>query len=905
MYKMSVYNSSLNLYDDLKMNVLNKLKNNKNDFIIVLPNENFIDRLRKDILKEYNSLLDFKIFTFDDLVNYKKIDFSQTKNSSYYSNLILNYSINNCIEAEKIENNNFYNSSGFQGLAFKFINYIKSSIIDVEKIKEKTKEDSSLFSIFQVYEEYNKNLKEFNIMDNFEKYYDFLESDTTNTILKNINNIYIAGFLDFRKIEYEIINLLQKNVENIDIFYEFTLNEKNLVFKETKDKLENFNFETEYINKRKISKKNIKLIKAEDKYLEVKRLAIEIKKNILSDKNTTHGIIINDSSYNEIINNRFEIEKIAIQNINTVKLSNTKIGKNINILLKKDISIKEYIIKNLKNFLIFKEPIVDIELENLIYSIELNEFKEIFNSNKLRCHDKYNEYYIILKKIYDIYSINEKDILAKYLNNILEEYSEENLIYSEFKIFINDLITLYQNIIEKMTFLEFSNYILEIINIFEINELEKYRSKIKVIDFNSYKVLNYDYLYFLGFDDLNYPKKNNSDFYFNNRKILKYRQFGFDVLTNEFKKSKDLLNFNNIIHECNNIYFSYEINKENILSEFSNSLVNNSVEENYFFKNYIKPDNENIINEIDKKIYLSSYIYKNNIKKTEIVKNSNEFINNNNDIYSSTKLETYLLCPAKYYYRYILKLENKFIDEKLMNINSIGIACHKTLEKIYREKYENLNEYMDNENICNILKYNLDLLDFNTGNLEGINTLKRYTTLLSNLIKNDIEYMSRLKYKIIPCEFEKNFEFNKIVKKEDFKKKIIIKGQIDRIDKDEKGNLYLVDYKLGKNAFKTFKDFEKNKSLQFPIYSLIGNVKNCRYLTINDAKNHEFFNMEEYPYSNINTKSNEEIAIFHNKTMDIIGKIIFEIERENYFIGAKDNKTCEFCQYKDICNYRG
>lgn len=907
MYNLLIYDDSLNLYNNLKNQILKKMEKS-NDFIVILPNENLIERLRNDILIEYNSVLDFKIFTFDDLINYKKINLLDFKNEDYFNNLILRYSINRCIKKGELEDNSFYNSTGFLTLALKFISYIKSSIVDIKDLEGKIDENSSLFSIVKLYNEFERNSIELDNISKFEKYYEFMISDRSKNILQNIDEVFIAGFLDFRKIEYKLIEFIKEYIFNIDIYYEKTIADENMVFQETKKNLERLGFNVKDKIEKKSIDREIILVEAEDRYLEIKRLAIEIKKNLLKNSEESHGIIINDNQYKELIVERFKKENIVIETNEELIFTNSKIGKYLYTLLNKDIELKEYIINNLKNILIFNEPILDMEFENLLKKIEFTGFDELFMSNNIRSHVNYNDYYIFLNKIYKVYSLDNKEKLLDLILEILKIYEDEDAIYSEFAIFIEDLNRKFSNLILEMSYEEFIRYILDTMKIFKINIKGKYRSNIQIIDFNNYKVLNHNHIYFVGFNDETYPKLEKNDYYFNKKNILEYRKLGFDILTSKFKKSKDRLNFENIISNKNNIYISYEISKDGILSEFVDNLSKeNIVKEKYSFRDYIKPVKENIIDEYDKDLFLANI---NDIKevkreKTNIKKDIYS-IEEYSNFYSSTKLETYLRCPARYFYRYVLKLENKFIDEKLIRITNIGTGCHDTLEYIYKEYFDIILDFLeDDTNLFKILKNKLEAVDFNTNNIDGINTVKRYTHLLKKLILNDIKYTKNLENSIIPYKFEENFSVVKKLDNGEFQEEIKLIGRIDRIDKDKYGNLYLADYKLGKHSFKTMKDFEKKKTLQFPIYSLIGEVKNCRYLTINDSGIHEFYNREKDEFANINSISEEGFLYLKKNTLKIITEIVYNIKNENYFIGTEDNKNCKFCQYVDICEYRG
>ncbi|QQK07493.1 PD-(D/E)XK nuclease family protein [Miniphocaeibacter halophilus] len=911
MFNINLYKSSNYLYDNLKENIFENIKNN-DDFIVILPNKKIIERLRVDIVSEFEAVLNLKLFTFDDLINYKNTGFVELENMDYLNSLIMQFSIQNCINKGIIDNNYFYNSDGFLAISLKLINYIKSSIISIDDLEEKVKNNSSLFSVFKIFKEYNYNMSKYNLQDRYDKYNSFLNSKLILNELKNVKRIYIAGFLDFRKIEYTIIEFLKKYINNIEIYIQNALNEKLEIYNDTIINLLNLSFK---INNNNTlvdkTKSKLKIIKAEDKFLEVKRLAIEIKKDLLEDSNKSCAIIINDDEYKQLILERFKEEEIPIQSTSKINIKDTNFGKWMYLSLDNNIDIKDYIIGNLNNPFIFSDNIENLEIENMIYKILPNTFEELFNSNILRTSNDYNLYFNILNKIYEIYSINNKEQLIGFvkfhLDKIIEKDEEEIEIYEKFYKFIENLELRYSNILNQMEYSEFKKYFLNILKEYFINENSLMNCNIELIDFNNYKLLNHEYLYFLGCNDNSYPKKETINYYFNSKNNIYLRKLGIDILTNRLKQSKDKLNFFNILN-CNveKFYISFEDSGKNLLSDFIYEYEENvEIQELYSLKDYINPKNEFVLNNYDKNLYISMFKEpKNRIDdfdgKIEIPEKEES------DSYSSTKLETYLLCPVKYYYKYVLKLEDCFIDKELNKILKLGTACHEALKTIYKDYLIEKNKLLIKEDfIIKILKKNFEELDINTKNYEGLNTLKRYGKNLENTIKEDFKYLDKFQGNITPYKFEESFTFSKVFNIDGVNKNIKFIGRIDRIDRDLDNNFYLVDYKLGKNSFKTIRDFKNRKTLQFPIYSLINNIQGCRYITIKDSKVHEFYMTKNNIHFDNNSISNESLNNLRNETLEIIEEILNNISKEEFFIGTSDNKNCRFCQYYNICKYRG
>ena len=858
------------------------------------------------MVEKFEAILDLKIFTFDDLINYKKASFDQLDNLDHYNKLIMEYSIQNCIKKELIEDNIFFNSSGFLSIATKLISYIKSSVISPQEFKERIKYNSPFFSIGEIYDEYTKNLVKFNLEDRYDKYNDFLEVE--NFYLKKISKVIIAGFLDFRKIEYRVIEYLKTYIEDITINYMNSLEKDSLIFIETKNKLLKLDF---FLNDKRIDineLKDYKIVEVEDSYLEVKKLAIEIKKNF--DEGSKTAIIINDDKYRNLVISRFKEENIHIISNAKISMINTDFGKSLNSILNREIDLKDYIIKNLKNPLIFEESINDIKLEDLITVLNPVDFNSIYNSYRFRSHENYNEYYIIINEINKIYDISEKERLLEFIKSKLEIFinKEDKFkdIYDTFYKFIESLSFKYIDLIKGLEYSRIEEFFKSILNQFSQREDNNINSQIELIDFNNYKLLDYQNIYFIGFTDVIYPKSETVDFYFKNSNIKYLKDIGIDILDKYMKKSKDEMNFSNIIASRDKkYYFSYESNDNEMISDFIYYITNDfSNIEKYGFKNIIKPIPENIINQYDKSIYISQF---ENIKILNDKKMESFDIFNNKKIeitdnYSLTNLEDYLICPVRYYFKTVLGLQDYFVNEKDIRNLKIGTACHETLEIVYKNYFDEMYNEKFKDKMGEILKKEFENVDYEVNNFDGDKVLKRYIEILQKTIENDLIYLNKRPNNLVPFEFEKKISFKQNIEINGVNKNINIFGRIDRVDKDINGNLYLVDYKLGKNSFKTLKDFQKGKTLQFPVYSLVNNVRGARYICIKDSSVHEFYNVGT---ENINSLSEEEFNEFKIKTLSIVEQIVEQIENENYFLGTENKSNCTFCDYYNICEYRG
>jgi CRISPR/Cas system-associated exonuclease Cas4 (RecB family) len=192
---------------------------------------------------------------------------------------------------------------------------------------------------------------------------------------------------------------------------------------------------------------------------------------------------------------------------------------------------------------------------------------------------------------------------------------------------------------------------------------------------------------------------------------------------------------------------------------------------------------------------------------------------------SPTAVDTYLNCPAKFYYSYVIGLKEPEEIEEEIQANKIGTFIHKALKKFY-EKFIN-KEYSYNNDCKKEIEGLIEdffLKEFKYKEDNGEHFLVKEITkrLLLDFIKED----AKEKPIILEVETEKCAYLPL-----DNNKNIMLRGFIDRIDQ-RSGGIFIIDYKTGR-AIKPkvnkllecnsgLKDRKKMKELigsfQLPIY---------------------------------------------------------------------------------------
>ncbi|MEJ8751127.1 PD-(D/E)XK nuclease family protein [Lagierella sp. ICN-221743] len=896
MHNILNYRNKTRVYEDLKNKVIDLLKEKRQDFIVLLPSQSLINKLMEDLAKEFEVILGLKIFTFDDLVNMNYID-KEDEYKEYYSSILLEKALEDAIAEGVIEDNIFFNSESFVSIANRFNNIIYESNLDKDVFFEKLSDRKPYVAIYELLKKYNHYIDEQEFVDKFKK---------TERFLKNFENkegltkVIIGGFSKFNPLELEILKKLQSKDIDIDIYYLNSYNSPNCFTSRLYEKLEDLNFNV--VNSELDLNKwdyETKLIRAEDDFLEIERLAIEVKRDLIDNPKLSSCIILRNPEIIEQICEVFNKSGLELGVNEDIKLIDSQVGKWICNLASLDLNLSEYLLKNYNNPLVFEEKKEILEFEKIITENNFIDVDEIFMFEEFMSLEEFpviKEKILTLKK--NILDIDNNIVFINFILQLLKSYLSFNSILEdeieyEFYEFLNILNSKFGKTIETLQFNKFINIFKSILKKFKTRDKSKVNYNIELTSFNMFNLLSYDNLYFIGFDDNSYPLRKATNYYFNETSTAEYKDIGLDILNNRENYFFELINFMNIIDESTKkIYFSYSGTEESLVSQFIKFIGEDILEENYGIKDFIRPNPTQVISNEDKLKYLSSF-EKNTHSKNFIDGISFEIFNKKeSDIFSVSRLETYISCPIKYFYKYILKIEDYF--EPKTEVLKIGSAIHETLRILYEEYKINLNESLKNKKLIeDILKKELMLQDY-TINSDNMDTVKRYVDLVDKTIEMDLEYLKNNNLK--PISFEEKFIKSLEVEGEEIK----FTGSIDRVDTDEYGNIYLVDYKLGASGVKNFDDFNKKAvSLQFPIYGLVKGARACRYITIANPGVHDFYNyFVEGAFDNSYLKPMEE------RLKEIVSENLNNIREEKFFEGAKNKSNCFFCEFKNFCKYR-
>ncbi|MDR0956620.1 MAG: PD-(D/E)XK nuclease family protein [Endomicrobium sp.] len=542
-----------------------------------------------------------------------------------------------------------------------------------------------------------------------------------------------------------------------------------------------------------------------------------------------------------------------------------------------------------KMFVSFEEI---IDEKNILYEISL-----VMQAWK---HLSYSKIVSVLREIFDIFFISWGKINNfNDLFNVLSVFLEKIYLLSYVKNYplnieaMDILFSLSKELkIGQIAQTQFGNE--EVLNIFKklikdkrINLSGFPLKSLQVLGLLESRGLAFDDVFIVGMKDSIIPaiKKEYSLIPKDIMCVL-----GIGIVQKEYEIQK--YHFDRLTGGAKNLNLIYSNNDKDERSRFIESIIWN--------KQYESRD----ISAIKvKKFVLQNFSVKQSVKREyEKTKKIKEYLKNMSYTYS--KIDVYLNCRLKFYFMYVLLLNEDLEVWRELSSVEIGKFIHRFLKETL---YENLNK--EELETHNFEKKYLQKLEEHFDNSvyfkfrEDAFTIK---DVLFYRMKKILEYEKQRKYKsIYGCEkkYTSYIETNL--------GKYILDCKIDRIDKiDSDSKDYMIfDYKTGlidkrivKSKFNSFSESENNfsrqdvkksiKSLQLPLYKYI--FEKFTGFTVSECGLYDIRNAQI-----INFPKNEEIYM---KSINMIKALIDEINSGDSFKFAMDDRVnCDTCKYFYIC----
>lgn len=209
---------------------------------------------------------------------------------------------------------------------------------------------------------------------------------------------------------------------------------------------------------------------------------------------------------------------------------------------------------------------------------------------------------------------------------------------------------------------------------------------------------------------------------------------------------------------------------------------------------------------------------------------------------SPSRLESYGTCPFKFYTENILKLEPKEPPELGLDAAQRGSIYHEILEKVYASAGSN----RDAGQLITMLDDIAATVFLEAPLKQGFRPSPLWEVEKSESLEKlraTIQALEDLSAEWAPYSFEQQFglENSPALSIDLDGERLLLRGKIDRVDKDSAGHVRVIDYKTGGSNMSAA-DLLNGRRLQLPIYALaagqalgLGQVVEGFYWKINDA----------------------------------------------------------------------
>jgi hypothetical protein len=296
------------------------------------------------------------------------------------------------------------------------------------------------------------------------------------------------------------------------------------------------------------------------------------------------------------------------------------------------------------------------------------------------------------------------------------------------------------------------------------------------------------------------------------------------------------------------------------------------------------------------------------IKKTgEVLKEMNAFFLKSSQPvkysrkFSASALTTYITCPLRFYFQYIVKLREIEEADESIEGSLLGTILHEAMQALY-SPYKTITA-SDFDKIKGVIPAHVD--DAIAKHFSNVDQLEGKNILMRNVLIELIEHIVAHDKRSAPLtikSLEQEIAFSILLANG---KPVTLYGIIDRVDSSD-GGVRIVDYKTGKTEDKKASgipalfespDYKEQFQTFFYSYLLHSNTKQpgiraglFRLKKVTEGI--KYINEGE-------VISAEQFSEFEFHLKALLAEVF---NPEVSFYQTKDEKQCVYCAFKDICN---
>jgi len=867
--------------DELLNKAIDYLRENRGDkFYYILPNGNLLTKYRNIMVEKVGQTFDINLFTFDDIVDKLLENKFYTYIDRETKEVLLSHILEELKEEGKLKYyGKMWDKKGFVKILSHIIGEIKRSLITPKEYLSRCPQTPFYREIGLIYEVYEESLKEYRMVDREESFFEsiaFLKED--NSFFNGLDFIIIDEFFDFRPQEWELIKEISKTTIPIYINMPFNRDENFKTIVETLNTLEELGFEVQRVDKKDFSsyenmanmifsknyekikpKEDIQIIKGANSYLEIKRIAEEIKKHYVQGIELKDmGIVLaNSQEYKNILFQVFEEEKIPCTLSRDINLMEIPLIKEVLYLLKLKENPRENsnIINRIKcNYIKLCEDEEREAIEYILRKTPFNTWEDIKNSQQLMTsqyssiideiiHDieeegklipdieKLEEYIIIVN-----YLIDKKNI-KKNILNIYEKTEDYDILLRDFVALdkLNQVLNRLEALVYIMPYeISLEQFIQLLENYIEgerITWIQGNEKGVKILTPITARGQEFKVLFIVGLSQGKYPNLQDENFFFKEDNYMELKSIQLDVKNYHEKLDKESLIFTTVLASCkDNLYLSYSENatgdEKDIPSMFLDEILSIVEEEKIQWidgdMDYLLKSNPNQLTTKEEVLKYLLHSYYNEEYQVEFIHMYNHI-----DGKSLREVDNRILCEIERnkdeFNLYSGNIGDKYIVEDIKNIHK-----DKVYSVSYLENYGKCPYLFLLNNILAIDEMERILIDFSPID-RGIIThqvLKEYYYRYNDNIKTHVlgekEFLVENTYDYILDKIEENMKALGIqgegklwqLRTENNAQRILglIKADIDRLSGYKKKILPMdFEVEFGKN--RSFSIYEGDKEI--------------------------------------------------------------------------------------------